>query len=73
MIRVLSRRTYEPYFSVLSLAHGDLGDDGVVDRMRARVRCRRISVHQHEVRIKFMNEEDARLFADDLKVFIERE
>lgn len=49
---------------------GIWGDDGVVDRMRARVRCRRVSVHQHEVRIKFTSEEDAKLFADDLKNFM---
>lgn len=45
-------------------------DEGVVDRMRARARCRRISVQRHEVVIKFTSEEDAKLFAEDLKNFI---
>lgn len=45
-------------------------DEGVIDRMRARARCRRISVQRHEVVIKFTSEEDAKLFAEDLKNFI---
>ena len=49
---------------------GIWGDDGVVDRMRARVRCRKVSVHQYEVRIRFTSEEDAKLFANDLKDFM---
>lgn len=45
-------------------------DEGIVDRMRARARCRRISVQRHEVVIKFTSEEDAKLFAEDLKNFV---
>jgi hypothetical protein len=45
-------------------------EDGVIDRMRARARCRRITVQRHEVVIKFTSEEDAKLFAEDLKDFI---
>jgi len=45
-------------------------DDGIVDRMRARAKCRQIKVHQYEVVVKFTCEEDARLFAEDLKNFV---
>lgn len=45
-------------------------DDGVIDRMRARARCRRISVQRQEVVIRFTSEEDAKLFAEDLRNFV---
>ena len=45
-------------------------EDAVIDRMRARARCRRITVQRQEVVIKFTSEEDAKLFAEDLKNFV---
>jgi hypothetical protein len=45
-------------------------DGGVVDRMRARAKCRRISVQRQEVVIRFTSEEDAKLFAEDLRNFV---
>lgn len=50
---------------------GIWGDDGVIDRMRSRAKCRRITVQRHDVVIKFTSEEDAKLFAEDLKNFIQ--
>lgn len=49
---------------------GIWGDDGVVERMRARARCRQIRVKSSEVVVKFTCEEDAVLFAEDLKSFV---
>lgn len=50
---------------------GIWGDDEcVVDRMRARARCRQIKVQRSEVVVKFTCEEDAKLFAEDLKNFV---
>ena len=57
-----------PFLCFLCLM-GFWGDD-VVDRMRARARCRQVRVQRHEVVIKFMCEEDALLFAEDLRSFI---
>ena len=45
-------------------------DDGIVERMRSRAKCRQIKVHQSVVVVKFTCEEDARLFAEDLKKFV---
>lgn len=44
-------------------------DDNYSDRIRARARCREIKVRRHEVIVKFTCEEDAKLFAEDLKNF----
>jgi hypothetical protein len=49
---------------------GMWGDDDVVDRIRARARCRQIRVQRSEVVVKFTSEEDARLFAEDLESFV---
>jgi hypothetical protein len=45
-------------------------DDGHADRIRARGKCREIRAQRHEVVVRFTSEEDARLFAEDLKNFI---
>lgn len=45
-------------------------DDGHAERIRARGRCREIKVRRHEVIVKFTCQEDADLFADDLKEFV---
>jgi hypothetical protein len=45
-------------------------DDNHADRIRARAKCREIRVKRHEVVVKFTCEEDAKLFAEDLKNFV---
>ena len=40
------------------------------ERIRARARCREIRVKRHEVVVKFTCQEDAELFAEDLKNFV---
>lgn len=45
--------------------------EGLIERIRSRGKCREIRVRKCEVVVKFMNQEDALLFARDLKVFIE--
>lgn len=41
--------------------------DGILERIRARGRCREIRVRRTEVVVKFTCQEDAELFAEDLK------
>ena len=41
-----------------------------VENIQARARCREIYVRKHEVVIKFTSEEDAKLFAQDMREFI---
>ena len=58
-------------FLVLCWMVGIVGaDDNHVERIRARARCREIRVKKHEVVVKFTCEEDAELFAEDLKNFV---
>lgn len=45
-------------------------DDSHCDRIRARAKCREIRVKRHEVVVKFTCQEDAELFAEDLKNFV---
>jgi hypothetical protein len=45
-------------------------DDNHYERIRARGKCREIKVKRHEVVIKFTCQEDAELFAQDLKNFV---
>lgn len=45
-------------------------DDGHAERIRARGKCRDIRVRRHEVVVKFTCQEDADLFAEDLKNFV---
>jgi hypothetical protein len=45
-------------------------DDGHAERIRARGKCREIRTQRHEVVVRFTSEEDAKLFAEDLKNFI---
>jgi hypothetical protein len=40
------------------------------ERILARGRCREVVAQNTEVKIKFSNEEDAELFAKDLKEFL---
>jgi CobQ-like glutamine amidotransferase family enzyme len=57
-------------FILMCWVMGIWGDEeGTVDRMRARARCRQIRVQRSEVVVKFTCEEDAQLFAEDLKNF----
>lgn len=58
------------FFVLLCWVVGMVGsDDGHGDRIRARGRCRDIKVRKHEVVVKFTCQEDAELFAEDLKNF----
>lgn len=45
-------------------------EDSPADRVQARAKCREIKVRQHEVVVKFTCQEDADLFAKDLKEFV---
>lgn len=44
--------------------------DGLIERIRARGKCREIRVRRCEVVVKFTDPDDALLFAKDLKGFI---
>lgn len=41
------------------------------ERVQARARCREIRVRQKEVIIRFTCEEDAKIFAEDFKQFVQ--
>lgn len=57
-------------FVLLCWVVGIVGtDDGHGERIRARGRCREIKVRRQEVVVKFTCQEDAELFAEDLKNF----
>lgn len=58
------------FLVVVLLLTGTVFADSLVERMRARARCRRIFVHKNEVIVRFTCEEDADLFARDLSRFI---
>lgn len=45
--------------------------EGLIERIRARGKCREIRVRKCEVVVKFMSPEDAALFARDLEGFLE--
>lgn len=58
-------------FFVMCWIVGIVGvEDGHGERIRARGKCRDIRVRQHDVVVKFTCEEDAKLFAEDLKNFV---
>ena len=58
-------------FVVLCWIVGIVGhDEAPADRVKARGKCRDINVKNHEVVVKFTCQEDADLFAKDLKDFI---
>lgn len=58
-------------FVILCWVVGIVGaDDNHAERIRARARCREIRVKRHEVVVKFTCQEDAELFAEDLKNFV---
>lgn len=42
----------------------------IAERIQARGKCRRIKIINNEVRISFLNQEDAEIFAEDLRNFI---
>ena len=44
--------------------------DGILERIQARGRCRRILVKNNEVVVRFSSREDAELFARDLFEFL---
>lgn len=53
-------------FVCLVLLSGTVLADGIMERLQARGRCRRILVHKNEVVVRFTCEEDADIFARDL-------
>lgn len=53
-------------FACLVLLSGTVLADGIMERLQARGRCRRILVHKNEVVVRFTCEEDADIFARDL-------
>lgn len=55
---------------LLVLLSGSVFADGVLERIRARGRCRRIVVNRNEVVVRFTCPEDADLFARDLVEFL---
>lgn len=50
----------------LLLLSGTVLADGIMDRLQARGRCRRILVRKNEVVVRFTCKEDADIFARDL-------
>lgn len=58
-------------FNILLWIVGIIGDDVVEERLIARGRCREVVVCNNEVKVRFMNKEDAELFAKDLKTFLD--
>lgn len=62
------------FFSIMLWLMGILGnhhDDGVLSNVRARGKCRRIVAENNVVKVYFLNSEDAKIFAKDLKIVIE--
>lgn len=57
-------------FIILCWIMGIVATDDHCERIRARGKCREIKVRNYEVVVKFTCEEDARLFAEDLKNFV---
>ena len=55
---------------LLVLLSGTVLADGILERIQARGRCRRILVHKNEVIVRFSCREDADLFARDLAEFL---
>lgn len=55
------------FFVCLMLFSGTVLADGIMERLQARGRCRRILVHKNEVVVRFTCQEDADIFARDLK------
>jgi hypothetical protein len=53
-------------FACLVLLSGTVLADGIMERIQARGRCRKILVHKNEVVVRFTCEEDADIFARDL-------
>lgn len=59
------------FFNVFLWIMGIVGGEEMIEeRILARGRCRDVVVDNTEVKIKFTCEEDAILFADDLKEFL---
>lgn len=54
-------------FVCLTLLSGTVLADGIMERLQARGRCRHILVHKNEVVVRFTCQEDADIFARDLK------
>lgn len=54
----------------LAVLSGTALADGILERIQARGRCRRIFVQKNEVIVRFTCQEDAHLFARDLKDFL---
>ena len=60
------------FFGCFLWVLGMVGDEYVEDRIAARGKCREILIENNSVKIKFLNEEDAEEFADDLRELIEK-
>jgi hypothetical protein len=59
------------FFNVFLWVMGIVGsEERPEERILARGRCREVVAQNTEVKIKFSNEEDAELFAKDLKEFL---
>lgn len=54
----------------LVLLSGTALAEGIMERLQARGRCRRILVHKNEVIVRFTCKEDADIFARDLAEFL---
>lgn len=54
----------------LAVLSGTALADGILERIQARGRCRRILIQKNEVIVRFTCQEDAHLFARDLVEFL---
>lgn len=54
------------FLLVVVMLTGTVFADGLIERIRARGRCRRVLVSRNDVIVKFNCNEDAELFARDL-------
>jgi len=58
------------FFNILLWIMGIVSTDDPLNDVKERGKCRNIVVSNNEVRIQFMNSEDAKVFAKDLKSLI---
>lgn len=58
------------FLLIVLLLTGTVFADGLIERIRARGRCRRVVVNRHDVIVKFTCTEDAEMFARDLATLI---
>lgn len=58
------------FFNALLWIMGIVSTDDPLNDVKERGKCRNIVASNNEVRIQFMNNEDAKIFANDLKNLI---